>query len=193
MIDFKSIKTSLDLRTVAEYYGIDSRHAMANCIFHDDTTPSMKLYNDHFYCFGCGEHGDVIDFTAKIFGISQYKSAEKLASDFGIASEIKPSVKSKLTIISERQREQEAFRVLSDYCKLLRSARTELAPKTANEPFHPLFVESLKNLDEYEFYCDIFISGSKAERTKFMKERRDFLNEIKRKIKTPLERTEIIA
>ena len=95
--------------------------------------------------------------------------------------------------MGERQREQEAFRVLCDYCHLLRSARTELAPKSESEPFHPLFAESLQHLDEYEFYCDIFISGSKEARTEFMNERRDLLNELKRKLTKLLERAETIA
>ena len=193
---YETVKEQLDLRTVAERYGIDSRNGMTACIFHDDRNPSMKLYQDHFFCFGCGACGDVTALTAKLFGISQAEAAQKLAADFGIAevhNTEKSSIKTKLTVIGERQREQEAFRVLCDYCHLLRSARTELAPKSENEPFHPLFAESLQHLDEYEFYCDIFISGSKEERTEFMNERRNLLNELKRKLTKPLERAETIA
>ena len=193
---YETIKEQLDLRTAAERYGINSRNGMTTCIFHDDRSPSMKLYADHYYCFGCSACGDVTAFTARLFGITQAEAAQKLASDFGIAelhSIAKPSIKSQLAIIGERQREQEAFRVLCDYCHLLRSARTELAPKSENEQFHPLFIESLQHLEEYEFYCDIFISGSKEERTEFMSERRDFLNELKRKLYAPLERAETIA
>ncbi|MCI1269534.1 MAG: CHC2 zinc finger domain-containing protein [Ruminococcus sp.] len=193
---YETVKEQLDLRSVAEHYGINSRNGMTACIFHDDRSPSMKLYADHYYCFGCSACGDVTAFTARLFGISQAEAAQKLASDFGIAelhNTVKPSIKSQLTIIGERQREQEAFRVLCDYCHLLRFARTELAPKSESEPFHPLFIESLQHLEEYEFYCDIFISGSKEERTKFMNERRNFLNELKRKLYAPLERAETIA
>ena len=193
---YETVKEQLDLRTIAEHYGIDSRNGMTACFFHNDRSPSMKLYADHFYCFGCNACGDVTAFTAKLFGISQAEAAQKLAIDFGIAevhNTAKPSIKSQLTVIGERQREQEAFRVLCDYCHLLRSARTELAPKSENEPFHPLFTESLQHLTEYEFYCDIFISGSKEERTKFMNERRDLLNALKRKHTKPLERAETIA
>ena len=182
---YETVKEQLDLRAVVEHYGIDSRNGMTACIFHDDRSPSMKLYSDHYYCFGCSACGDVTAFTARLFGISQAEAAQKLAEDFGIVevhNTAKPSIKSQLTVIGERQREQEAFRVLGDYCHLLRSARKELAPKSENEPFHPLFIESLQHLTEYEFYCDIFISGSLEERTKFINERRDFLNELSRKL-----------
>ena len=42
---------------------------MACCPFHDDKNPSMKV-DQRFHCFGCGEDGDVIDFTAKLFDLS---------------------------------------------------------------------------------------------------------------------------
>ena len=36
------------------------------CPFHDEKTPSMVLYEDHFYCFGCKENGDAIKLYMKI-------------------------------------------------------------------------------------------------------------------------------
>ena len=32
----------------------------------------MKLNRNYFYCFGCGATGDVIDFVARLFGLSNY-------------------------------------------------------------------------------------------------------------------------
>ena len=53
MIDFKSIKENLDLIDTARHYGVHITGSnMINCLFHDDKNPSMKLYHDHFYCFG---------------------------------------------------------------------------------------------------------------------------------------------
>ena len=109
---YETIKEQLDLRAVAEQYGIDSRNGMTACIFHDDRNPSMKLYSDHYYCFGCSACGDVTAFTARLFGISQAEAAQKLASDFGIAevhNTAKTSIKTQLTVIGKRQREQEAL------------------------------------------------------------------------------------
>ena len=43
-------------REAAELYGIAvGRGGMACCPFHNDHTPSMKLNEDYFYCFGCGQ------------------------------------------------------------------------------------------------------------------------------------------
>jgi Toprim domain/CHC2 zinc finger len=36
------------------------------CPFHDgDDTPSLQFYSDHFHCFGCGEHGDRLDWLVR--------------------------------------------------------------------------------------------------------------------------------
>ena len=47
----------------------------------------MKLNERYFYCFGCGATGDVIDLVAKLFGLSSYEAAKKLAHDFGIGQD----------------------------------------------------------------------------------------------------------
>lgn len=38
---------------------------VGRCPFHDDSTPSFVVYplTNTFYCYGCGKHGDVIDFV----------------------------------------------------------------------------------------------------------------------------------
>ena len=53
---------------------------MICCPFHRDRTPSLKLNDTYFYCFGCHATGDVIDFTARIYGLSNVQAAKKLAA-----------------------------------------------------------------------------------------------------------------
>ena len=43
---------------------------MVCCPFHNDRTPSMKV-DSRFYCFGCGDSGDVIDFAALLHGLGK--------------------------------------------------------------------------------------------------------------------------
>ena len=88
MIDFKAIKGLVTAREAAEHYGLTvNSRGMAVCPFHDDHNPSMKL-DERFHCFGCGEDGDVIDFTAKYFNLSLREAAEKLLADFGNGVEL---------------------------------------------------------------------------------------------------------
>ena len=82
---FQAVKEFVSTRKAAEAYGIRvNRNGMACCPFHDDHTPSLKL-DQRYHCFGCGADGDVIDFTAQLFGTGKKEAAVKLASDFGIS------------------------------------------------------------------------------------------------------------
>ena len=77
---FETVKSAVTVKQAAEYYGCKvNRGDMICCPFHDDRHPSMKLNRDYFYCFGCGATGDVIDFVARLFGLSSYEAAKKLA------------------------------------------------------------------------------------------------------------------
>ena len=92
MTIFESVKSAVTPRMAAERYGLQvNRSGMTRYPFHSDRTPSMKLNEDYFYCFGCTSRGDVIDLTAKLFNLSAHDAAKKLASNFGITDR-KPSV-----------------------------------------------------------------------------------------------------
>ena len=81
---FTTVKAAVTTKQAAEYYGLKvSRNGMTCCPFHEDRHPSMKV-DERYYCFGCHETGDVIDFTAKLFGLTPYEAAKKLAWDFHI-------------------------------------------------------------------------------------------------------------
>ena len=54
------------------------------CPFHGEKTPSFHVYEDHFHCFGCGEHGDAIAFVMKSQGASFMEAVEQLAAEAGL-------------------------------------------------------------------------------------------------------------
>ena len=75
---FEQVKECVTARQAAEHYGIKvKRNGMACCPFHKDRHPSMKA-DKIYHCFACGVGGDAIDFTARLFGISQYEAAKKM-------------------------------------------------------------------------------------------------------------------
>lgn len=51
----------------------DGREYRALCPFHSEKTPSFSVVPDKgfYHCFGCGAHGDVLDFVAEIHGIDR--------------------------------------------------------------------------------------------------------------------------
>jgi CHC2 zinc finger len=61
---------------------IDERlvNGKIRCPFHDDSTPSCHIYSDHFHCFGCGAHGDAIDWLMMVEGLDRDAAIELLAN-----------------------------------------------------------------------------------------------------------------
>lgn len=103
---FESVKAAVTVRQAVEHYGLEvNRGNMVCCPFHNDRTPSMKLNEDYFYCFGCGATGDVIDLVAGLFNMSSYDAAKKLAYDFGIDPDKPPTAEAAISAgkgVSER-------------------------------------------------------------------------------------------
>lgn len=76
---FREVKSRVNMAEAARLYGVNIRRGgLINCIFHNDRHPSMKLYGDHYHCFACGAHGDVIAFTAQLYGLSPIDPRESL-------------------------------------------------------------------------------------------------------------------
>ena len=89
---FEIVKENVNLREAAELYGIDvNRYGKALCPFHNDRHPSLYVTDDHYHCFACGAHGDVIDFVGKLFQLSPYDAARKLMADFHLSPDKPPS------------------------------------------------------------------------------------------------------
>jgi DNA primase len=66
MIDFGEIKERITLDEVARWLGLTPQRGFIACPFHQEKTPSLKLFENRFHCFGCGTSGDVIDFAAQV-------------------------------------------------------------------------------------------------------------------------------
>ena len=63
----EEIKQTYTMREIAERYGIKvKRDGMCCCPFHGEKHPSMKIYNDSFYCFACGKNGDIFTFIQEM-------------------------------------------------------------------------------------------------------------------------------
>ncbi len=58
----------------------------ACCPFHDEKTPSFTVSpTKHFYhCFGCGAHGDQIDWVVNYLGVPWNEAVARLAESVGI-------------------------------------------------------------------------------------------------------------
>jgi len=168
---FEIVKYGVSCREAAEQYGVEvNRCGMALCPFHNDRHPSLYVADDHYYCFACGEHGDVIDFAAKLFALPLYEAAQKLAADFHLTPDKPPSAAAlhakRIRTEAQQLRENErlCFSVLSDYARVLRDWKVQYAPKSLEEAPDARFVEACHELDRTEYYLDILSAGDSYER-----------------------------
>ena len=163
MNQFERVKAAVTLRQAAETYGLTvSRNGMTCCPFHEDKHPSLKLNEDYFFCFGCGASGDVIDFTARLFGISPKDATEKLAADFGISVDAKPVA---VRRNPSRLEELRCRRALTDYLHLLKEWKTRYAPNTPEDILDDRFVESCQQYDRIAGLLEMLDEASSTQRS----------------------------
>lgn len=92
---------------LARYNLTTNRSGFLHCPFHSgDRDASLKIYpaTDSWYCFGCEEGGDVIDFVAKMERCGFAEALKRLNTDFCLGLEEKQSLR------NVRQRKQERVR-----------------------------------------------------------------------------------
>lgn len=168
---FQTVKSAVTVRQAAALYGLPiTTTGMTRCLFHEDHTPSMKLNVTYYYCFGCGATGDVIDLTSRLFDLSSFQAARKLAQDFGLGPDKPPSdaiaLPKPLDTFSDTKQEDIAYclRVLHNYRDLLTRWRTEYAPHSPEESLDEHFVEALHMLDVIDDLMDCLDFGSASKK-----------------------------
>ena len=165
---FEAVKAAVPMRAAAEKYGLEVNFAeMVRCPFHEDHTPSMKLYEDHFFCFGCGKHGDVISLVAELFAIPPYDAACKVADDFGVDTDaeiVHQPAREELKIFREDQ--LRCQRVLSAYLRLLTEWKTQYVPTDPDAEPDDRYVEACQMIDTIDYLTDLLIVGTLEQRVK---------------------------
>ena len=168
------IKNKVDTIEAFEYYGLQpNRKGFICCPFHNEKTPSMKVYKGSggYHCFGCGEHGSVVDFVMRYFDLSFKEAITKLNNDFNLGFPIGEKLdrrkqidmaKRSFKARQERERKKQeenrlknAREVALDEWIRLDKQKMKYKPKTQNEDLHSLFVEAIINLPhaEYRLEC----------------------------------------
>ena len=154
----QTIKNRLTMREVLERYGYTvDKKGFVCCVFHNEKTPSMRIYEKDYHCFGCQEHGDVITFIQKLFGLSFQDTLRKIDADFGLNiygdhsfEELRRSHYQQQALQAKREREKrEKQKAEDDYWaafdewKRLDDNRRIYRPKSHDEELHPLFVKNM--------------------------------------------------
>lgn len=93
----ETLKHSIDIVSVlSEYVHLKRSGAdyKACCPFHDEKTPSFIVYptRGHYHCYGCGAHGDAINFLMKQQGYSFSEAVLFLAKKFHVDLVVKTKI-----------------------------------------------------------------------------------------------------
>ena len=81
---FARCRESVTAEAAAQRYGIAVKRGGALCPFHHDTRASLSFHNGRYRCFACEAHGDCIDFTARLLGLSPIEALRRLNDDFDL-------------------------------------------------------------------------------------------------------------
>lgn len=165
----QTIKDRLMMREVLERYGYEpNKKGFMCCPFHSEKTPSMKIFEKDYHCFGCGEHGDVITFVQKLFNLSFQETLKKIDIDFGLNlygdktfEELRKSHYQTKRLQAKREREKAEkeqsnveYWAVFDEWKRLEDNKQKFAPKSPVEELHPLFLEALQKLSYQTYLFD---------------------------------------
>ncbi len=154
---YSDIKERLDMKDVLTAYGIEvNRSGFCLCPFHGEKTPSMKVYEKNYKCFGCGESGDVIKFVEKMFNLSSIDACKKLNNDFSLGLHTSRPQRSEIsqTMLLHQRRERmkeienSSFNLVSDYLKTLNGYRVDYMPQNVNEVPDIRFIEHLTHFEQ---------------------------------------------
>jgi hypothetical protein len=105
----QEIKHRLHLSQYLNNHGYEIKNDKMLCPFHAEKEPSFTLYEndnhckDHYHCYGCCEHGDIIDFHAKTNNITKSEAIRQLAEHAGVEIAVKHQKTNPKRELSEEQ------------------------------------------------------------------------------------------
>ena len=166
------IKSRLTMPQVLDYYGIERNRAnRIRCVLHNGQDFNCGVKDRYIHCFVCGQSADVIKFVQVYFGLDFHSAISKLNDDFRLGLPIGQKIDRRKQLEMNRQafmrnretnaKKAEQEKLEKDYWeafeewKRLYDNKRNYAPKTPEEPLHPLFVEAMKNIAtaEYKLSC----------------------------------------
>ena len=165
----EQIKSAVTVLDVCEMYGIElHRGNFVYCPFHNEKTPSLKVYKGKkgFYCFGCGKGGDVITFVQGYLNISYADAVKKLNYDFGLGLplERKLTMREKYEFQRKEKERQQRLKAKKEaekrrfdryqraYAKWIELDKKirEFKPKNPDEPLDIEFIKALRDKELVE-------------------------------------------
>ena len=163
----------IKIEDVVEFYHESPRRNKYICPFHEDEHPSMAVSKNKqiFKCFVCEVGGDLITFTAKLFGLSNLEACKKLNDDFRLNLNIdKPDKKTSSEFLHKKEQEKKQDLYIFEFMNLI----CDIHCKLFNERSYTSLQLILENL------ISEVIVLSPEEKRSFFKRYKKEMNELGR-------------
>ena len=86
------IRSMYSMTDIVNMYGFKMARGMICCPFHNDKTPSMKIFPQRYHCFTCQAHGDILDFVQKYEKVPFKEAFQRLGGTHEASKEFLLSV-----------------------------------------------------------------------------------------------------
>lgn len=174
----EQIKQSVPLAEAIELYtGEQFIKNKMRCPLHNEKTASFTVYpNGKYYCFGCGESGDIITFVMKYFNIGFNAALFRLDGDYSLGLYNRPTIaehrrrqREAAELKKARQRAKDEITALNNaywlafdrvlyYERLIEQRR----PASSEDEPPPEFINALQNIE----YARYLLDCAEIERSK---------------------------
>lgn len=165
----EEIKEKYNMRDILEKYGMTAnRSGFCKCPFHDgDRHASMKIYDDSFYCFGCGKGGDIFRFIQNMdkcdFKTAFYSLGGTYEHDSQKASKAARIARYRLQKAREqREKEQEREAAMADaYFSRIDECREKIEEFNmilkSTKPYSNTWCMAAQNLPYWRYTLDYLL------------------------------------
>lgn len=156
----KVLDDYLVLPEVFKFYGYEIKYnGFCCCPFHAEDTPSCKVNQYQYHCFGCDARGNALSFVKKLFNIDFKTAMQKINADFGLnlldtelSQEQKLKIQKRKREIYEKNQEQKWLDdIKNDYFEAWRKYvifKPDDAPNFNIDTPEYLVNEYFENIDE---------------------------------------------
>lgn len=111
MENLQQLKDSINLRdTVESFLGKGEKHydyTVFSCFLHSDRSPSLTVWDDHWYCFGCKHGGSIFDFLMEYKHVTFKEAVEECKTNITptslpkINTQQRPSITIPMSLVQE--------------------------------------------------------------------------------------------
>lgn len=154
-MNIQQIKDRYSMREIVDRCGLRlNRHDYCTCPFHKkDDTPSLKVYEKSFYCFGCGKGGDIIRFVQLFHGLD-FRAACEWISGEHLDNATRTQIAIEEIRRNEREKklktkQKELDKVHEEFSGLWQKC-LETAPTSEEDPYPDEWVEAI---NKWNYLC----------------------------------------